>query len=111
MSDCLFCRIVNGEIPSDFIYESSNVVAFMDMNPVAPFHCLVVPKEHYSSIMTLDPGVAADVIIAIQVIAKENGLDGEGFRVVNNCGDFGQQTVEHIHFHVIGKRQMQWPPG
>ncbi|MDD4527717.1 MAG: HIT family protein [Candidatus Margulisbacteria bacterium] len=111
MDNCLFCNIVNGKIPSNFIYTSSNVVAFMDINPVAPFHCLVVPKEHYSSMMSLDPGVMAEVTSAIQIIAMENQLDVDGFRVVNNCGKYGQQTVEHVHFHLIGKRQFAWPPG
>ncbi len=111
MNDCLFCKIVNGEIPTDIIYKSSKVIAFMDINPVAPFHCLVVPKEHYKSILTIEPDVMIEVTKAINNIAKENGIDETGFRVVNNCGKHGLQTVEHVHFHLMGKRQFGWPPG
>ena len=111
MTDCLFCKIINKEIPSEIIFESSNVLAFMDINPAAPFHCLIVPKEHYSSMITVDPGIVAELASAIQVIARENDLEEKGFRVVNNCGEYGQQTVDHLHFHLLGKRQFNWPPG
>ncbi len=110
MSDCIFCKIVNKEMSSTIIFQSTNVIAVMDINPVAPFHCLVLPKEHYTSILTIDPGIMVEITSAIQIIAEEHDLE-EGFRVVNNCGKYGQQTVDHVHFHVMGKRQFEWPPG
>jgi histidine triad (HIT) family protein len=110
MDDCIFCKIIKGNIPTNIIYKSSKVVAFMDVNPVAPFHCLVVPTEHCKSILTIDSGVMAEVTTAIQVIVAENNLE-DGFRIVNNCGKYGQQTVDHVHFHLMGKRQFSWPPG
>lgn len=111
MDDCLFCKIVNKEIPAEIIYEDVNVLAFMDINPVALFHCLVIPKKHFNSIVDVEDAQMVFITKAIKEIVKENNLDYSGFRVVNNCGTYGQQTVNHIHFHVIGKRQLSWPPG
>ena len=111
--DCLFCKIAAGEITSTKIYEDREVYAFADINPQAPFHCLVIPKEHIASAAEITPensGVAAHIFEVIGKIAEENGLE-EGFRVVSNVGELGQQTVKHLHFHILGKRQMQWPPG
>lgn len=111
--DCLFCKIAAGEIPSKKIYEDSEVYAFADINPQAPFHYLVIPKAHIASAAEITPensSLCAHIFEVIGKIAKENGLE-EGFRVVSNVGELGQQTVKHLHFHILGKRQMQWPPG
>ena len=113
MSDCLFCKIVAGEIPSEKVYETEDVLAFKDIDPKAPFHVIVIPKKHMASaaeITAENSGVIAKVFEAIAVIAKENKLDG-GFRVVNNCGEDGGQTVGHIHFHLLARRNLAWPPG
>lgn len=113
MKDCLFCKIINGEIPSDTIYEDEKVIAFKDINPQAPVHFLVIPKEHIKSVDEIDTShkeLIGHIIYISSKLAKENGLDN-GYRIVNNCGEQGGQTVDHIHFHVLGKRNMQWPPG
>ncbi len=111
MNDCVFCKIVNGEIPTELLYKSEKVIAFKDIAPVAPFHCLIITKEHYDSIMTMDTKVMEEILQSIQDIVKKQGLAKDGFRVVNNCGVFGQQTVGHVHFHLLGGRQFSWPPG
>lgn len=113
LKDCLFCKIIEGEIPSDIIYEDEKVIAFKDINPQAPVHFLVVPKGHIKSVNEIDKShkeLMGHIIYIASKLAKENGLD-EGYRLVNNCGKQGGQTVDHIHFHVLGKRNMQWPPG
>jgi histidine triad (HIT) family protein len=111
MNDCLFCKIAKKEIPTDFIFENNTVVAFNDINPVSPFHCLVIPKKHFSSILTIESIIMVDISEAIKEIAKNFKLDLDGFRVITNVGKFGQQTVNHVHFHLVGKRQFSWPPG
>ncbi len=113
MVECIFCKIVKGEIPADIIYRDEQVVAFKDLNPQAPFHVLVIPTKHVEKVS--DPEAAngemlSGIFKAIQKLAKDNNLE-EGFRVVTNCGEFGGQTVYHIHFHLLGKRQLNWPPG
>lgn len=114
MSDCLFCKIVNGEIPSTKIYEDERVLAFNDISPEAPSHVLVIPKKHYDSIMAV-PSDEMDIVShihkAIKEIAKSLEIDRDGFRIVSNCGVDGGQTVGHIHYHVLGGRTLQWPPG
>lgn len=114
MSDCIFCKIINGEIPSDKIYEDDKVIAFNDINPQSPVHFLVIPKEHISSTNDINEenvSIISHVFLVINKLAKEKGLDEKGYRIVNNCGDLGGQTVKHVHFHVLGGRQLQWPPG
>ncbi|MGA8943118.1 MAG: histidine triad nucleotide-binding protein [Thermoactinomyces sp.] len=114
MEDCIFCQIVEGKIPSKKVYEDELVYAFHDISPVAPTHVLVIPKKHISSLMELkeeDQTIVSKIMMAIQKIAKEFGLDEKGFRVVNNVGEEGGQTVFHIHFHLLGGRTMTWPPG
>lgn len=111
MNDCIFCKIASKDIPAKLIYENDLVVAFMDVNPIAPFHCLVIPKKHFESVVDIEPEIMVEVTRAIQKIVKENGLVEEGFRIVNNCGKYGQQTVAHVHYHILGKRQFSWPPG
>lgn len=111
--DCLFCKIANKEIPSDLIYEDDKVVAFNDINPQAPVHFLLVPKQHIKSLDDVKQDqeqLLAHIFKLIPQLAKKYDLSN-GYRVVNNCGQQGGQTVDHIHFHVLGKREMLWPPG
>ena len=113
MSDCLFCKIVAGEIPSTKIYEDESVYAFADIAPQAPFHAIIVPKEHITSAaeITADNShLIAKIFEAVAKIAEQEKLQ-DGFRVVNNCGKDGGQTVGHIHFHLLARRYLQWPPG
>ena len=110
MEDCLFCKIIAGDIPSAKVYENDDVFAFRDIAPQAPVHVLVVPKVHIASIgeITADnSAVAAKCIEAVALIAKQEGV-GNGFRVISNCGADAGQTVKHIHFHVIAGKQMGW---
>ena len=111
--DCLFCKIAKGEIPSTKIYENEWVYAFADIDPQAPFHAIVIPKEHIVSaadITAENSFLVAKVFEAIAEIAKNENLE-QGFRVVNNCGKDGGQTVSHIHFHLLARRNLAWPPG
>ena len=111
--DCIFCKIISGEIPSEKVYESDKVVAFKDINPMAPVHILIIPKEHIKSVEEIDESkkeLMGHIIYIASKLAKEKGLDN-GFRIVNNCGEDGGQTVGHIHFHILGKRKLLWPPG
>jgi histidine triad (HIT) family protein len=103
--DCLFCRIVAGEIPATIVRETNNTIAFRDINPKAPTHVLVLPKEHYADVATLaqdDPALAGDVLATVADVASAEGLLGEGFRVVFNTGASFGQTVFHAHAHVLG---------
>lgn len=111
--DCLFCRIAAGEIPSDKIYEDDHVLAFYDIDPQAPVHFLVIPKQHLESVdaITADnSSIVAHVFEVIAEIAKKLQLTN-GYRVVTNCGEDGGQSVPHLHFHVLAKRSLKWPPG
>ena len=113
MKDCLFCKIVGGEIPSTKVFEDEKVLAFLDIEPQAPFHAIVVPKRHIKSAAEIteeNKGEIADVFNAISKIAENEKLE-KGFRVVNNCGSDGGQTVGHIHFHLLARRNLAWPPG
>ena len=108
MNDCLFCKIVAGVIPSTKVYEDETVLAFRDIAPMAPTHILVIPKTHISSaadITAENSGVVAHIFEVIAKIAKEEGLE-EGFRVVSNCGPHAGQTVHHLHFHILGGKQL-----
>ncbi|HBI63987.1 MAG TPA: histidine triad nucleotide-binding protein [Clostridiales bacterium] len=112
MTDCLFCKIINGEIPSKKVYEDEYVYAFYDIDPQAPTHFLVIPKQHIASAAEITPEnsiAAAKCFEAIAKIAKELGMDS--FRVVSNIGEQAQQSVFHLHFHVLSGRDMTWPPG
>ena len=112
MSDCLFCKIVAGEIPSNKVYEDEQCFAFYDIDPQAPTHFLVIPKEHIESCGAVTPensAIVAKCFEAIAKITKEMGI--ESFRVVSNCGKQAQQSVPHLHFHVLAGRDMTWPPG
>lgn len=109
---CLFCRIVAGEIPSPRLAESEHAIAIRDISPQAPFHALVLPKEHVQSLaQASDATVLGDVMALAARVAREAGLDEGGYRVVLNTGENGGQTVMHLHAHVLGGRSMSWPPG
>ena len=112
MTDCIFCKIAKGQIPSKIAYEDENVIAFYDQDPQAPVHVLLIPKEHILSVMDITPEnsqVVAHIFEVAARLAPQLGLEN-GFRIVNNCGKDGMQTVQHLHFHLLGKRQMGWPP-
>ena len=114
MSDCLFCRIVDGEISTDIIYSDDHVMAFKDINPQAPIHALVIPRRHISTVAELDQdtaGIMDHLTRAANQIAQDEGILGNGYRLVINCNDDGGQAVYHIHMHVMGGRAMKWPPG
>jgi histidine triad (HIT) family protein len=109
MDDCLFCRIIRGEIPSTKVYEDENCFAFRDIQPQAPTHILVVPKEHIPSVAELtaeNSAAAARCLEAVAVIAKEEGLTG-GYRVISNVGEDAGQSVKHLHFHILGGRRLE----
>ena len=112
--DCLFCKIVQGTIPADIVYQNDHVVAFSDINPQAPQHKLIIPRKH---IATLNDLVAEDTVVighmtlAAKHLAKELGVDEEGYRLVMNCNAGAGQTVFHIHMHLLGGRRLTWPPG
>lgn len=115
MSDCIFCKIASKEIPANFVYEDEAVVAFKDLEPQAPAHVLVIPKKHVESVLALteaDKMLSAHILVdVIPKLAKELGIAEKGFRLVANTGEEGGQTVKHLHFHILGGRSMQWPPG
>ncbi len=114
MSDCLFCKIINREIPSDIVYENEDVLVFNDINPVAPVHILIIPKEHISTLNDLEENhtqTRCELLLAAKAIASKEGLSDSGYRTVFNCNKDAQQTVFHIHLHLIGGRKMTWPPG
>lgn len=111
--DCIFCKIAAGEIPSTKVYEDDTVVAFNDLDPQAPVHVLIIPKEHIASAAEINESNSAVVANIFEVAAKiaaEKGLK-DGFRIVNNCGDSAGQSVKHLHFHLMGGRDFGWPAG
>jgi Diadenosine tetraphosphate (Ap4A) hydrolase and other HIT family hydrolases len=111
--DCVFCKIANGEIPSKKAYEDDRVLAFYDLDPQAPVHILIVPKEHIQSVEDIteeNSAIVAHIFEVAAKLAKENNLE-KGFRVVSNVGKDGGQSVPHLHFHLLGGRSMKWPPG
>ena len=110
--DCIFCKIINGEIPASKVYEDDKVIAFNDIEPQAPVHILIIPKEHISSaaeITDKNSAVVSHIFEVAAKIAREKQLDG--FRIVNNCGDSAGQTVKHLHFHMMSGRDFGWPAG
>lgn len=112
--DCLFCKILAGDIPADVIYESDSAIAFRDVNPKAPVHVLIIPRKHIATINDLDSSDAAmigSMIMAAKEIAHEEGLADDGYRVVMNCNQAAGQSVFHIHLHMLGGRTLAWPPG
>lgn len=112
--DCIFCEIINGNIPSNKIYEDDKVLAFHDKSKEAPVHFLVIPKEHISSINEINKensDIISHIFLIINKLVKELSICETGYRIINNCGKDGGQTVNHIHFHVMGQRELKWPPG
>ncbi|MCK4711156.1 MAG: histidine triad nucleotide-binding protein [Gammaproteobacteria bacterium] len=114
MTDCLFCKINNGDIPADIIYQDDDVCAFRDISAQAPTHFLVIPKKHISTINDLessDSELVGKMFLAAAKITKQEGVSESGFRTVMNCNSDGGQTVFHVHLHVLGGRVLTWPPG
>ena len=114
MTDCLFCKILEGEIPAEIVCENENCLAFRDINPKAPTHVLVIPRRHIATTNDLGPEDEALVgrcVLMATEIAKSEGFDGDGYRLVWNCGEGAGQTVFHIHLHLLGGRVFTWPPG
>lgn len=113
MSDCIFCKIAAGEIPSTKVYEDETVLAFLDLDPQAPQHILLIPKTHIQSaadITAANSAVVAHIFEVAAKIAAEKGFS-DGFRVVTNCGEQAGQSVKHLHFHLLAGRDFTWPPG
>ncbi|MFY0991365.1 histidine triad nucleotide-binding protein [Halomonas sp. C05BenzN] len=112
--DCLFCKIINREIPADIVHEDEHVLAFNDINPQAPTHVLIVPKQHIATLNDIEEGDLA-LVGRLQYtaarLAEERGFADDGYRVVMNCNDQGGQTVYHIHMHLMGGRRFTWPAG
>lgn len=112
--DCLFCKILAGDIPADIIYDSDTAVAFRDINPQAPTHVIVIPRKHIATINDLEPAdkeIVGGLYMAAQEIVRQEGIADSGYRAVMNCGEGAGQTVFHIHLHVLGGRSLGWPPG
>ena len=109
MEECIFCKIIKGEIPSNKVYEDDDVLAFHDINPAAPIHILVIPKKHITKLTDLkveDEALIGKIYTAINKIAKQEGFENEGFRVIANCGKDAGQEVMHIHFHILGGKKL-----
>jgi len=112
--DCIFCKIVNGTIPAQRVYQSETVVAFRDIRPQAPVHILIIPRQHVAMVSDLqrsDDALVGEMIAAANQIAREEGISAEGFRLVFNCGRNAGQDVFHLHLHLLGGRPFDWPPG
>jgi histidine triad (HIT) family protein len=114
MIDCLFCRILDGQIPATLIYEDDRLVVFKDINPQAPLHVLVIPRRHIPTLNDLqasDDGLVGEMVRRAAAIASEHGYDARGYRTVFNCNAEAGQTVWHIHLHLLAGRRLAWPPG
>lgn len=114
MENCIFCNIIQGKIPCEKIYEDEQVLSFKDINPEAPVHVLIIPKKHINSINDLkdeDKDIIGHIYTVCKKIAADLGIAENGYRVVTNCGMDAGQTVPHIHFHLLGGRSLNWPPG
>lgn len=112
--DCLFCRIVSGDVPADVVAENDHAIAFRDISPVAPTHVLVIPREHHpnaASVAHADPQTLVAMVSLGHQVAETEGVAGDGYRLVANTGPAAHQTVFHAHLHVLGGRSMGWPPG
>jgi len=111
--DCLFCKIVNKEIPAEIVYEDDSMVAINDINPAAPVHLLIIPKTHIASLNDVGRD-NVELLGHIQLLASrlacDSGIAGQGYRLVNNCGKWGGQAIFHLHYHLLGGKQMGWPP-
>jgi histidine triad (HIT) family protein len=114
MTDCLFCKIRDGEIPADIVFESDDVLAFNDVNPQAPIHIIIIPKKHIPTINDVEDGdelVMGKLFSAAKIIAGQKAVSDDGYRLVVNCNEKAGQTVFHIHMHLLAGRAMTWPPG
>ena len=108
MEECIFCKIIKGKIPSDKVYEDDEILAFKDINPLAPVHILIIPKKHIENLNDIeseDEALIGKIFTVIKKLAKENNLDN-GYRVINNCGEDGGQEVKHLHFHLLGGKKL-----
>ena len=114
MSNCLFCKIVSGEISTDFVYKDKNIIAFRDINPQAPTHILIIPSKHIETLTDIEQShveLLGVMQLTASYLAKEEGIYEEGYRMVFNCNSAAGQTVFHIHLHLLGGRSLGWPPG
>lgn len=113
MDDCLFCKIVNKEIPTDIVYEDDDVIAFNDIDPQAPIHIVIIPKEHFDNVMNVPVGseIISKIFVVINKLAVRLGITQDGFRIVSNIGSDGGQSVNHMHFHLMAGRKFSWPAG
>lgn len=114
MTDCLFCKIIDRQIPGDLVKEDDDILAFRDIDPKAPTHILIIPKKHIATMNDIEPADTALVgklMLVAKEIAEEHGFADSGYRVVMNCNEDGGQAVYHIHLHLLAGRQMNWPPG
>ncbi|SEP78453.1 histidine triad (HIT) family protein [Ectothiorhodospira magna] len=114
MTDCIFCKIAEGKIPADIVYQDDQVVAFRDLNPQAPLHLLVIPRQHFATVADMsqtDMALVGHMHWVGLELARQAGVVEDGFRTVINCNADGGQSVYHLHLHVLGGRQMTWPPG
>ncbi len=112
MADCIFCKMAAGEVKPDVVYEDDKILAFRDINAQAPTHILIIPKAHIATMNDLDDSdLAARLLLVVPKLAKQQGLAENGYRTVINCNSQGGQEVFHLHLHLLGGRQMQWPPG
>lgn len=112
MTECLFCKMANGEIKPDIVYEDANLLAFRDINPQAPLHLLIIPKRHIANLNDLNDGLlGGDLLRTAAKLAAEFGYADSGYRTIINCNDDGGQTVHHLHLHLLAGRRMAWPPG
>ncbi|MDD3269802.1 MAG: histidine triad nucleotide-binding protein [Syntrophomonadaceae bacterium] len=112
--DCLFCKIAAGQIPAVIVYEDEKIIAINDINPAAPVHVLLIPKEHIASLADINEQhspLLAHIQLIASKLAKDLKITEQGYRLVNNCGIWGGQTVLHLHYHLLGGRELSWPPG
>lgn len=114
MEECIFCKIISGEIPCKKVYEDDMVLSFEDINPASPVHVLIIPKKHIKSLNDIsdeDSKLIAHIFSVGKDIAKKLDIDEKGYRIVMNCGEDGGQEVKHLHFHLLGGKKFSWPPG
>ena len=114
MDECLFCKIVNNEVPCEIVFENKHILAFRDTNPQAPTHILVIPRKHISTLNELeteDAELVGEILLTARNLAKVENIDQDGYRTVFNCNKDAGQTVFHIHLHLLGGRRFSWPPG
>lgn len=112
--DCIFCKIVKKQIPCEMLYEDDKVIVFKDISPQAPVHAIIIPKEHIDDLNCLNKessSIIGHIFIVAKEMAESLGIAESGYRIVSNCGEQGGQTVQHVHFHLLGGRMLKWPPG